>query len=76
MQTHAFENPKYDGGTETQAVAVTISVGEAATILGLSEPTIYRLIERRLLKNLPGLRHKRITRRSLNAYCAGTFADL
>lgn len=54
---------------------LTVSVGEAAKLLGVSEPTIYRLVSRRLLRILPGLRHKRITRKSLDAYCAGTFVD-
>lgn len=51
--------------------SLTVSVTEAAQMLGVSEPTIYRLVARRFLKILPGLRHKRITRRSLDAYCAG-----
>jgi excisionase family DNA binding protein len=56
-------------------VPLTLSVSQAAAIIGVSEPTIYRLIARRLLKILPGLRHKRITRRSIDAYCAGAIAD-
>jgi len=48
--------------------ALTYSVGETAQVLGVSEPTIYRLVSRRLLRPLPGLRHKRIPKRQVLAY--------
>ena len=48
--------------------ALTYSVGETAQVLGVSEPTIYRLVARRLLRPLPGLRHKRIPKRQVLAY--------
>jgi excisionase family DNA binding protein len=51
---------------------LTVSVTDAALLLGISEPTIYRLVARKLLRTLPGLRHKRITRRSLDAFCSGS----
>jgi excisionase family DNA binding protein len=39
---------------------LTYSVEESATALGVSKPTIYRLLARRILRPVPGLRHKRI----------------
>lgn len=39
---------------------LTYSVEESAQALGVSKPTIYRLIEREILRPLPGIRHKRI----------------
>jgi excisionase family DNA binding protein len=47
---------------------LTYSVAEAAFVLGVSHPTVYRLIARRLLKPLPGLRHKRLAKRQVHAY--------
>ena len=48
--------------------ALTFSVGETAQVLGVSPPTIYRLIARRVLRPLPGLRHKRIPKRQVLAF--------
>ena len=39
---------------------LTYSVEESATALGVSKPTIYRLLARRILRPVPGIRHKRI----------------
>ena len=39
---------------------LTYSVAEAAYILGISRPSVYRLIARRVLVPVPGLRHKRL----------------
>lgn len=47
---------------------LTYSVSEAARVLGVSWATIYRLIARRILKPLPGLRHKRLPKRQIMAY--------
>ena len=47
---------------------LTYSVSETAHVLGVSLPTVYRLIARRLLKPLPGLRHKRVSKRQVLAY--------
>ena len=75
MQALTIQSSELLNESNAPTVTLTVSVSEAAGILGVSEPTIYRLIARRLLRILPGLRHKRITRRSLDAYCAGTFAS-
>lgn len=46
---------------ETTPIArLTYSVEESATALGVSKPTIYRLLARRILRPVPGIRHKRI----------------
>ena len=47
---------------------LTYSVTETARVLGVSLPTVYRLIARRLLKPLPGLRHKRVSKRQVLAF--------
>jgi excisionase family DNA binding protein len=47
---------------------LTYSVTETAHVLGVSLATVYRLIARRLLKPLPGLRHKRLAKRQVHAY--------
>jgi excisionase family DNA binding protein len=47
---------------------LTYSVTETARVLGVSLPTVYRLIARRLLRPLPGLRHKRLAKRQVHAY--------
>jgi excisionase family DNA binding protein len=39
---------------------LTYSVEESAMALGVSRPTIYRLLTRRILRPVPGIRHKRI----------------
>jgi len=37
-------------------------------VLGVSLPTVYRLIARRVFKPLPGLRHKRLPKRQVHAF--------
>jgi excisionase family DNA binding protein len=49
----------------------TYSVAEAAHVLGVSQPTIYRLIARRLLRPLPCLRHKRLPRKQVQRLANG-----
>ncbi len=44
---------------------LTYSVAEAASILGVSRPTIYRLMARRILVPIPGLRHKRLPKKQV-----------
>lgn len=51
--------------------ALTYSVAEAAMALGVSAPTIYRLITRRVLRPLNCLRHKRIPKRQVEALLNG-----
>jgi len=60
----AAEVPQPTSPLET----LTYSVTETARVLGVSLPTVYRLIGRRLLKPLPGLRHKRLAKRQVHAY--------
>ena len=50
---------------------LTYSVAEAAAALGVSQATIYRLLYRRLLKPVPGIRHKRISRKQIHALAQG-----
>ena len=50
---------------------LTYSVEESAVALGLSKPTIYRLIARRILRPLPGIRHKRIPCEQVKRFGSG-----
>ena len=50
---------------------LTYSVEESAFALGVSKPTIYRLLTRRLLRPVPGLRHKRIPCKQVRRLAAG-----
>ena len=52
--------------------ALTYSVAEAALALGVSAPTIYRLITRRILRPLDCLRHTRIPKRQVHALVSGS----
>jgi excisionase family DNA binding protein len=46
---------------------LTYSVEESAQALGVSKPTIYRLLARRILRPVPGVRHKRIPIRQIQS---------
>jgi excisionase family DNA binding protein len=48
------------------------TAAEAAVILKTSTKTIYRLVDRELLKASKALRHLRITRKSLEEFLAKT----
>lgn len=47
-----------------------LTVRQTAGMLGVSEKTVYRLLDRRLLKASPHLRHKLITVESISAFAA------
>jgi excisionase family DNA binding protein len=49
----------------------TYSVAEAASVLGVSKPSIYRLIARRVLNPVPGLRSKRIPMKQVRRLADG-----
>ena len=51
----------------------TYSVAEAASVLGVSKPSIYRLIARRVLNPVPGLRSKRIPMKQVRRLADGLF---
>jgi len=51
--------------------SLTYSVTEAAHVLGVSQPTIYRLIARRMLRPLPCLRHKRLPKKQVHCLANG-----
>ena len=50
---------------------LTYSVTETATVLGVSLPTVYRLLARGVLRPLPGLRHKRLPKKQVHAFVDG-----
>jgi len=47
-----------------------VTVKQASVLLKVSQKSIYRLLDRGLLKASPALRHKRITVSSINAFAA------
>lgn len=51
----------------------TYSVAEAASVLGVSKPSIYRLMARRVLSPVPGLRNKRIPMKQVRRLADGLF---
>ena len=52
-------------------VPLTYTVAQAAAVLGMSEDTIYRLLKRRLLRPIPGIRHKLIYRNQVHQFAKG-----
>ena len=50
---------------------LTYSVAETAQVLGVSMPTVYRLIVRHVLRPLPFLRHKRISKSQVHNLITG-----
>jgi excisionase family DNA binding protein len=50
----------------------TYSVKEVAAILGVTSTTVYRLIARRKLKALAGIRHKRIPDSEVDRFLDGS----
>jgi len=49
-----------------------LTAREAAQLLSVSEKTIYRLCDRRLLKRIAGIRHLRISRKSIESFYNNT----
>jgi len=48
------------------------SVSEVAEMFNISEKSVYRLLDRGLLKSSSALRHKRISRASIQEFVAAT----
>lgn len=48
------------------------SVGEVSEMFGISIKSVYRLLDRGLLKSSNALRHKRISRASIDEFVAKT----
>lgn len=64
--TVPFEHPDDIAAAPTAVPEkLTYSVAETAALLGVSRPTIYRLIARRVLIPIPGMRHKRLPKRQV-----------
>ena len=57
---------------QLQPAKLVFTVPEAAELLGVSEKSIYRLIERGLLRSAGGMRHKRITPAEIERYLKAT----
>jgi excisionase family DNA binding protein len=54
---------------------LTFSVEETGIALGVSKPTVYRLIKRRILRPVPGIRRKRIPRSQVWRYVSEGLPD-
>jgi len=52
-------------------VPLTYTLAETATVLAISESTVHRWLKIGRLKALPGLRHKRISRRQVHELANG-----
>ncbi len=50
---------------------LTYSLRETSQVLGLTPSTVYRLIYRGILKPMPGLRHKRISKAQVHKFAEG-----
>lgn len=61
---------------QTKIERLTYSVEESAAALGVSKPTIYRLIAREILRPLPGIRHKRIPCEQVRKFAQGDLHGL
>jgi excisionase family DNA binding protein len=55
----------------TPVPVLTYSVHETAQVLGVAPTTVYRLIYRNILRPLPGIRHKRISKAQVHRYAEG-----
>ena len=82
METTDFTNPPvFDdavGTVRSPPEKLTYSAAEAASLIGVSRPAIYRMMARRVLIPLPGMRHKRIPKKQIDRLakrrnCAGLF---
>src|SRR5271154_5221713 len=61
--------------TPAQLSRLTYSVKETALMLGVSDKSVYRLIERGLLKSCSALRHKRILKTEIERFLRATTGD-
>ena len=58
--------------TTNEVELVVYTVPEVAGILKISDKSVYRLIERKLLKSCCALRHKRVSKRELERFVQAT----
>ncbi len=58
-------------GQSTTVEVLTYSVAETATVLGVSRTSVYRLLYRRLLKPVTGIRRKRIAKKQVHQLAQG-----
>jgi excisionase family DNA binding protein len=63
--------PTKNEGQPQQVPRAAYTTSEAAAALGVTEATIYRLIARRQLRAVPGIRHKRILVSELERFAGG-----
>ncbi|WCJ60690.1 helix-turn-helix domain-containing protein [Fontisphaera persica] len=63
-------------GNRDELPTLVYTVHETAAILKVTEKTIYRLVDRELLKASNALRHLRITRKSLEEFLAKTSGEV
>jgi excisionase family DNA binding protein len=63
--------PTKNEGQPHKVERAAYTTSEAAQALGVTEATIYRLITRRQLRAVPGIRHKRILVSELERFAGG-----
>jgi excisionase family DNA binding protein len=75
METNDFTNPDIFGEAAVTPASpsekLTYSVAEAASLLGVSRATIYRLMARRILIPIPGTRTKRLPKKQVRRLAHG-----
>jgi excisionase family DNA binding protein len=54
---------------------MVFTVKETAEILKVSEKTVYRLVERKMLHAIKALRHLRVTKKSLDVFLASASGE-
>ena len=62
-----MQNPGFNGSER-----MFYSVSEVAVMFNISSKSVYRLLDRGLLKSSNALRHKRISRASIEEFVAAT----
>jgi hypothetical protein len=58
-------------GASVPLEVLTYSVKETSVVLGISVVSVYRLLQRRLLKPVTGIRRKRISKRQVHLFAQG-----
>lgn len=71
-QARSFKLPEGDG----KLPRLAFSVKETAEILGISQPTVYRLLYRKLLKSSLALRNKMIAKTEIERFLKDTSREI
>lgn len=72
QSTGGLERPNKMATVLNGSPRLFYSVGEVAVMIGISNKSVYRLLKRGLLKSSNALRHKRISKASIDEFVAKT----